>query len=108
MKAAQRTWVSLAEAAREVGVSMTTIRDWYRSGVIESKTGPSGRVVDVEQVRQQAMGFTAHRPQSGLQDRVADGDAEHADDHSQRQAELTSTLRELQEIARQRLGARTG
>jgi predicted site-specific integrase-resolvase len=103
MKTARRTWVSLGDAAQEVGVSMTTIRDWYRSGAIESKTGPSGRVVDVDQVREQAMGFTAPRHQSGLQDRVADGAAEQVETHAQFQAELTHMLRELQELARQRL-----
>jgi hypothetical protein len=103
MKTAQRTWVTPGDAAKEVGVSVTTIRDWYRSGAIESKTGPSGRIVDVDQVREQAMGFTAPRHKSGLQDRVADGGADHVETHAQFQAELTNTLRELQELARQRL-----
>jgi hypothetical protein len=107
MNAAEREWVSLNEAAERVGVSMTTVRDWTRLGSVEMKELPSGRIVDLQQVREKAMGPAAARLQSGLQDRVSDGVAEQSVDHPPTEGAssedgLTEILLGLQELARQR------
>src|SRR3954465_3339249 len=73
MDEAQREWVSIREAAQTVGIPMTTIRDWSRFGLIDMKELPAGRVVNVQQVRDKAMGPAVVKRPSDLQDRVADG-----------------------------------
>jgi hypothetical protein len=104
MDAARREWISLKEASRQVGIPMTTIRDWSRQGTIETKEGSTGRLVDVQQVREKAMGRVAIKRPSGLQDRVADGAPERSAGRRGREQELAVTLLELQELARQRMG----
>jgi hypothetical protein len=96
--AAQREWVSLRDAAAEVGIAMTTVRDWARGGSIESRQLPDGRLVDLQQVRAKAMGPVAVRRQSNLQDRVSDGTASRRAPHDP----LSKTLIGLQELARER------
>jgi hypothetical protein len=102
MDEAQQEWVSISEAAKIVGIPMTTIRDWSRFGAIDMKELPSGRVVDVQQVREKAMGPAVVKRPSNLQDRVADEAPERSAERPSRDAELTDTLLELQELARQR------
>jgi hypothetical protein len=50
----QHTWVALADAEREAGVSRSTLRAWYRGGQIASRLmpGPHGlqRLVPLEAV----------------------------------------------------------
>ena len=98
----QRRWVSVKDAAAEVGIPMTSVRDWARSGSIESKQLPDGRLVDVQQVREKAMGPIAVRRQSDLQDRVADGAAGAAASRPAPEDHLARTLLGLQELVRQR------
>jgi hypothetical protein len=106
MNTTQRTWVTVEQAAREVGISPTTIRDWYRSGTVATIAHPSGRVVDLDQVRTRAMGFAAPRPRHvNVKDRLHDGTAPKAPSGSTRVAERTINVCELQELARQRLEA---
>lgn len=105
MDVAQREWVGLKAASEQVGVPMTTIRDWTRLGLIEVKEHPTGRVVDLQQVRAKAMGPVATKRPSDLQDRVANGRTERAADRPKDGASgdgLTSILLGLQELARQR------
>jgi hypothetical protein len=100
------TWVTVDQAAREVGVSPTTIRDWYRAGTVATIAHPSGRVVDLDQVRSRAMGFAAPRPRrDNIKDRLLDGTAPKAPSGSTLEAELTINVGELQQLARERLGA---
>ena len=98
MGTVEREWVSLKEAAETIGISITTIRDWSRAGQLEMRETANGRFIDLAQVREKAMGPAARkRRPSDLQDRVADGVA--ATDSPER---LTSTLQQLQELARER------
>ena len=52
------TWVTLADAEREAGVSRSTLRTWYRTGQIASRLmpGPHGlqRLVPLDVVRAKA------------------------------------------------------
>ena len=98
----RREWVSLREAADIVGVPMTTIRDWSRYGAIDMQELPAGRVVDLEQVREKAMGPALVRRPSDLQDRMADEAPERSAGRQSRQEELTKTLQGLQQLARER------
>lgn len=102
MAASGREWVTVAEAAQEVGVSVTTIRDWYRAGSVETVQHPSGRVVRLEQVRERAMGLAIRLQRSDVQHRI-DARRSTAEHGSTVEAELLGSVRELQEIARQRL-----
>jgi hypothetical protein len=86
MDVAEREWISLQE--QQVGLPMTTIRDWSRQGTIETKESSTGRLVDVEQVREKAMGPVVVNRPSGLQDRVADGTPERAPGRPTRDQEL--------------------
>ena len=99
MGTVEREWVSLKKAAESIGINITTIRDWSRAGQVESREAATGRLVDLAQVRDKAaMGPAARkRRPSDLQDRVADGVADV--DSPER---LTTTLQELQELARER------
>jgi hypothetical protein len=98
----RREWMSLKEAADVVGITMTTVRDWTRSGRIDVRDVPDGRVVDVQQVRERAMGPSSARPQSGLQDRLADEAPERSSRRLARERELAETLQGLQQLARKR------
>jgi hypothetical protein len=102
MARTKREWVSLQEAALQVGVSLTTVRDWCRSGAVETKGESTGRVVDLAQVRAKAMGPAAPKRPSTLQDRVADSDGEGVTQGEPRQTYLNRALHELQELARER------
>lgn len=73
MAATGREGVTVEEAAQEVGVSVTRVRDWYRAGSIETVQHPAGRVVRLEQVRERAMGFAIRLQRSGVQHRIDDG-----------------------------------
>ncbi len=103
MATIEREWVPVREAAKEVGVSVYTVRDWYRSGAIEADEDAAGKVVRLAQVREQAVAL-AGKVRPALQNRIADR-ARPADDKSTREAELTESLLELQQIARDRLEA---
>jgi hypothetical protein len=103
MELQPREWVTLKEAAEQIGVSITTIREWYRSGAVDSRGQSSGVVVDVEQVREKAMGFAARRRSSDLQDRVADSARVRGGTNGPTQTTLTTNLRELQELVRERV-----
>jgi hypothetical protein len=100
MNAAQREWVGLKAASEQVGIPITTIRDWTRLGLIELREHPTGRVVDLHQVRAKAMGPIAMKRPSDLQDRVADGVLEQVPGAPR--DSLASILLDLQELARQR------
>jgi hypothetical protein len=104
MDAPQREWISLKEASTQVGVPMTTIRDWSRRGTIETKEGSTGRLVDIQQVREKAMGPVAIKRPSDLQDRVADGPSDQSSaGRATRDQKLAGTLLELQKLARERM-----
>jgi hypothetical protein len=103
MHVGQREWISVKEASRQVGIPMTTIRDWSKHGKIEMKEGSTGRLVDVDQVREVAMGPVAAKRPSDLQDRVADGPVARAAGRKTRDQELAGTLLELQQLARDRM-----
>jgi predicted site-specific integrase-resolvase len=60
-------WVTLDEAAGATGVSRSTLRSWYRSGLIASKMvagahGPQ-RIVPLEAVVDRALGSSRSRRQ---------------------------------------------
>ena len=61
----EATWVSLAEAERQAGVSRSTLRTWYRTGQVASRLtpGPHGlqRLVPLEVVLEKA----ARSPRTG-------------------------------------------
>jgi len=95
-------WVSLREASEIVGVPMTTIRDWSRFGKIDMKELPTGRVVNVQQVMERAMGPVVVKRPSDLQDRVADEAPERSAERPSREKELAETLKSLQQLARDR------
>jgi len=103
MDAGQREWISINEASQQVGIPVTTIRDWSRRGTIEIKEGSTGRLVDVQQVREKALGAVAIKRPSDLQDRVADGPPERSAGRKTRDRELAGTLLELQQLARERM-----
>jgi predicted site-specific integrase-resolvase len=99
MGTAEREWVSLKEAAEQFGISLTTIRDWSRAGDVECRETGTGRLVDLAQVRDKAMGPAAPRKRpSDLQDRVADG-AGQGDESGE---DLANSVQELQALARDR------
>src|SRR5215210_3713849 len=102
MDEAQREWVSIRDAAETVGIPMTTVRDWSRFGLIDMKELPAGRVVNVQQVREKAMGPAVVKRPSDLQARLAAGSLARSAGRSARDADLTRTLLGLQELARQR------
>ena len=102
MSEIQRQWVPMTEAAEEVGLPLTTVRDWTRSGAIEMRELPTGRVVDVEEVRLKAMGPAAVKRPSDLQERVADEAPGRAAGRQSREEQLATTLQGLQELARTR------
>jgi hypothetical protein len=102
-----REWVSLKEAAEQIGVSMTTIREWYRSGAVDSRGQSPGVVVDLEQVRDKAMGFAARKRPSDLQDRVADSARVRDRTDDPTETTLTASLRELQELVCERVSPRS-
>lgn len=56
--AADRQWVSLAQAEAVAGVSRSALRAWYRTGVVASRVvdGPHGpqRLVDLDAVLERA------------------------------------------------------
>ena len=62
---ADATWVPLADAERQAGVSRSTLRTWYRTGQIASRLmpGPHGlqRLVPLEVVKDKA----ARSPRTG-------------------------------------------
>src|SRR3954464_2546806 len=102
MDVTQREWISLKEASQQVGIPMTTIRDWSRRGTIETKESSTGRLVDVQQVREKAMGPVAVKRPSDLQDRVADGPSDQSSaGRATRDQQLAGTLLELQKLARE-------
>ena len=101
MDGAQREWVGLKAASEAVGGPVTTIRDWSRQGVIEIQQHPTGRVVDLHQVRAKAMGPVATKRPSDLQDRVADGLSGPGSETPR--DNLTGILLGLQELARERM-----
>ena len=101
-----RVWVSLREAAEQTGVSIMAIREWYRSGAVDSRGRSPGIVVDLEQVREKAMGFAARKRPSDLQDRVADSARSRGKTDGPTQTTLTTNLSELQELIRERVSSR--
>src|SRR3954468_20369898 len=103
MDVAEREWISLKEASHQIGIPMTTIRDWSRQGTIETKESSTGRLVDVQQVREKAMGPVAIKRPRDLQVRVADGPSGRSGRRKTRDQELAGTLLELQELARERM-----
>ncbi len=103
MATIEREWVPVREAAREVGVSVTTVRDWYQSGAVETEEYAAGKLVRLAQVRKQAVSL-AGKVRPALQNRIADR-ARPAKNDSTREAELSESVLELQQIARERLEA---
>jgi hypothetical protein len=97
-------WVTLHEASEAVKVSATTIRDWYMSGVIESKSPPgSTRLVRLMQVQEHATGVRLNQP-AGLRERLTRSGLEESE--SPEAAErLAQAILDLQAIARDRLDA---
>jgi hypothetical protein len=84
-------------------VSITTIREWYRAGAVDTRGLSSGLVVDLEQVRDKAMGFAARRRPTDLQDRVADSAIRRDAVGNPMETTLMNGLRELQELVRERI-----
>jgi hypothetical protein len=96
-------WVGVLQASAIVNVPASTIRDWYRSGVIGSMTTSQGaRLVSLPEVKSFASGEGHHdrRNVKGLMRRSQEQlktDAETA-------AALNRTVTDLQGAARDRLG----
>ena len=103
MATIEREWVPVREAAQEVGVSVTTVRDWYRSGVIETEEYASRKMVRLAQVREQAVAL-AGKVRPALQTRIADR-PRPAENDPGRESEPKESVLELQQIARRRLEA---
>ena len=107
MKTRPHDWVTLHEASEAVKVSPTTIRDWYLSGAIESKSPVGGtRMVRLLQVQEHAMGFRPNPHPSARElprkDAIQDSESPEA------AARLAASILDLQSIARERLGLRGG
>ena len=92
--------MSLSRASKDVGVPMTTIRDWYRVGDIDTTTTRDGqRLVRSSQVHQRATGLadrgrSAPRPSRTQEQIETEADAI---------AERSRAVVELQGVARDRL-----
>lgn len=90
------TWVTLAEAERQAGVSNSALRSWYRSGQVPSRLvdGPHGvqRLVPLEVVAERA----AKSPR--IQRRIAGAVGLEAEVAILRQqvADLTERVRRLE------------
>ena len=57
MSVREQDWVTLEEAAETVKISLTTLRDWYRKGAVESMSSAEGRrLVRLGQVQERATG----------------------------------------------------
>ena len=94
-------WVTLHRASREVGVPVTTIRDWFRSGAIDSTVGQDGqRLVLMSQVMQQATGLGSDRSRRSTQRPART--PEQLEAEVEAIAERTRAVSELQEVARER------
>jgi predicted site-specific integrase-resolvase len=93
-------WVDLHEAARTASVPVTTIRDWYRSGTIQSISDDGGRrLVLMSEVQREATGMDparrrAARPVRSPEDLEAEVESIAA---------RTKAVNDLQDIARRRL-----
>lgn len=94
-------WVTLHRASREVGVPVTTIRDWFRGGVIDSTVGADGqRLVLLSQAMQQATGLGSERSRRAAQRPART--PEQLEAEVEAIAERTRAVSELQEVARER------
>jgi len=98
----EQAWVTLPEASNEVGVPMSTIRDWYRSGAIESQVSPGGqRLVSLEEVQDHATGLH-HKSKRGEKSRPS-RTPEQLQADVERESTLSRAVVELQGMARARL-----
>ena len=95
-------WVPLVRAAHEAGVPITTIRDWYRTGAIESMATPEGqRLVRLSQALEQATGRGSSRGRSATQ--RPSQTPEEIQAEVEAIATRTRAVAELQEAARERM-----
>jgi hypothetical protein len=99
---AERIWVPVDAAAKDVGVPVATVHDWYTAGVVDTEVHEHGRVVDLRQVREEAMGYVATLEPSGLSARLADPEAGREDDVAGLK-ENDPLITDLQELTRDRL-----
>jgi hypothetical protein len=95
-------WVTLQEASTVVGVPAATIRDWYRSGLIQSQVSSGGqRLVPLEEVQDHATGI---RRESKRGDKSGPPrTAEQLQADVERESTLRRAVVELQGMARARL-----
>ena len=95
-------WVTLQEASDAVGVPTATIRDWYRSGLIESQVSAGGqRLVPLQEVQDHATGV---RRESKRGDRSGPPrTSEQLQADVERESTLSRAVVELQGVARARL-----
>jgi hypothetical protein len=101
MSVDENDWVTLEEASLCAKVPLTTIRDWYRSGAIESRYAAEGhRLVPLSQVEQQATGM--QRESGKIPSARLRPAAEHLPD-AETLAAISRSVQELQDLARERL-----
>jgi hypothetical protein len=92
-------WIGLHEASRAANVPVTTIRDWYRSGAIQSISDEAGRrLVLMSEVQREATGIDPDRGRGARPVRTPEElEAEMASIEARRKA-----VNDLQDIARRR------
>ena len=93
-------WIGLHQASAEADVPVTTLRDWYRSGAIESISDTDGRrLVLLSEVLREATGRDPRRRKQARPVKTS----EELERETESIAARTRAVNELQDIARQRL-----
>ncbi|MDP9328722.1 MAG: hypothetical protein M3P10_10975 [Actinomycetota bacterium] len=102
MTVRDRDWVSILDASVAAKVPATTIRDWYRSGVIGSMTTSQGaRLVSLPEVKSYAGGGGQNHLRH-VKGRLTRTPAEMKTD-GETASTLNQTVADLQSMARDRL-----
>jgi hypothetical protein len=97
-----QAWVTLQEASTVVGVPVTTIREWYRTGVIESQVSAGGeRLVPLNEVQDHATGILRESKRGDKTGLLRTAEQLQAD--VERESTLSRAVVELQGMARARL-----
>jgi hypothetical protein len=97
-----QAWVTLQEASNVIGVPMATIRDWYRSGLIESQVSSGGqRLVPLQEVQDHATGLRRDGKRGDKSGPPRTAEQLQAD--VERESNLSRAVVELQGMARARL-----
>ena len=101
MSVREQDWVTLEEAAESARVSLTTLRDWYRQGAVDSTSSAEGRrLVRLGQVQERATGLSVDKS-SALGNRL--GRKNRTTLASETTVGLEQAVSELQSLARERL-----